>query len=88
MEGLGRHPWRPAHLHYIISKDGYDEVTTHIFDPDDPYIDSDSVFGVKESLIAEFVKVDNLARVAQMDFDGPYYWDVAFDFVLAPKSQV
>jgi catechol 1,2-dioxygenase len=86
LEGLGRHPWRPAHLHYIISKDGYDEVTTHIFDPDDPYIDSDAVFGVKESLIAEFVKVDDPARVAEMGFDGPYYWDVAFDFILAPKS--
>ena len=86
LDQLGRHPYRPAHLHYIISKDGYDEVTTHIFDPDDPYIDSDSVFGVKESLIAEFNKVDDPSRVAEMAFEGPHYWDVEFDFVLAPQK--
>lgn len=86
LERLGRHPYRPAHLHYIISKEGYDEVTTHIFDPDDIYIDNDAVFGVKESLIAEFNKVDDPARVAEMGFEGPHYWDVAFDFVLAPKG--
>lgn len=87
LENLGRHPYRPAHLHYIISKDGYDEVTTHIFDPDDIYIDNDAVFGVKESLIAEFVKVDDPARIAEMGFNGPHYWDVEFDFVLAPKGR-
>ncbi|MBD3664168.1 intradiol ring-cleavage dioxygenase [Sulfitobacter aestuariivivens] len=82
---LGRHPFRPAHLHYIISKDGYDEVTTHIFDPDDIYIDSDSVFGVKESLIADFVRVEDSDRIAEVGFDGLFYWDVEFDFILAPK---
>ena len=49
---LGRHPYRPAHLHFIVEAEGYDRLTTHIFDPDDPYLDSDAVFGVKESLIA------------------------------------
>ena len=83
---LGRHPYRPAHLHYILSKDGYDTVTTHIFDPDDIYINNDSVFGVKESLIAEFVKVEDADRIKEVGFDGDYYWDVDFDFVLAPKS--
>lgn len=83
---LGRHPYRPAHLHYIVSKDGCDELTTHIFDPDDPYIDSDSVFGVKKSLIADFRKVEDAGKVSEAGFDGPYYWDVEFDFVLAPKK--
>jgi catechol 1,2-dioxygenase len=86
LEDLGRHPNRPAHLHYILSKDGYDEVTTHIFDPDDPYINNDAVFGVKESLIADFVKVEDPSRLAEMGFDGPHFWDVEFDFVLAPKG--
>lgn len=85
LSDLGRHPFRPAHLHYILTKDGYDEVTTHIFDPDDPYINNDAVFGVKESLIAEFVHVDDPARSAEVGLDGPY-WDVEFDFVLAPKG--
>lgn len=84
---MGRHPFRPAHLHYIVSKDGYDEVTTHIFDPDDPYIDSDAVFGVKESLIAEFEKVTDPERIAAAGFDGAHFWDVEFDFVMAPLGQ-
>lgn len=86
LEALGRHPWRPAHLHFIVSKDGYDDVTTHIFDPDDPYIDSDAVFGVKESLIADFVRVDDPAKVSEMGFAGPHFWRVDFNFVLAGKS--
>ena len=86
LEDLGRHPYRPAHLHYIISKDGYDEVTTHIFDPDDPYIDSDAVFGVKKSLIATFNKVNEAERIKAVGLSGEYYWDVEFDFVLAPKG--
>ena len=49
LKDLGRHPYRPAHLHYIVTKDGYDEVMTHIFDPNDLYIDSDAVFGVKKA---------------------------------------
>lgn len=82
---LGRHPFRPAHLHYIVSKEGFDELTTHIFDPDDEYLHSDAVFGVKESLIAEFTRVEEQSRIDDAGFDGAY-WDVEFDFVLAPKK--
>lgn len=85
LAALGRHPFRPAHLHFIVSKDGFDTLITHIFDPDDPYIDSDAVFGVKKSLIAEFNKVDDPTRSLSVGFDGPY-WDVEFDFVLAAKA--
>jgi len=83
---LGRHPYRPAHLHFIVSKNGFDEVTTHIFVPDDPYINNDAVFGVKESLIADFNKVEDPEKIAEMGFDNSYYWEIEFDFVLAPKS--
>jgi protocatechuate 3,4-dioxygenase beta subunit len=85
LRSLGRHPYRPAHLHYIVSSDGYDTLTTHIFDPDDPYLHSDSVFGVKESLIAAFNKVEDLERAKSVGFDGPY-WDTEFDFVLADQN--
>ncbi|MGB0796312.1 MAG: intradiol ring-cleavage dioxygenase [Paracoccaceae bacterium] len=73
---LGRHPFRPAHLHYIIEADGFETLTTHTFDPDDPYIHSDAVFGVKESLIAQYKDTTP---------DGSYQkqWEVEFDFVLA-----
>ncbi len=60
-------------------------MTTHIFDPDDPYIDSDAVFGVKKSLIATFNKVNEAERIKAVGLSGEYYWDVEFDFVLAPK---
>ena len=86
LEDLGRHPFRPAHLHYIVSADGFDDITTHIFDPDDPYLHSDAVFGVKESLVAEFNRVDDQARIREVGFAGSHYWDVEFDFVMAPAS--
>jgi catechol 1,2-dioxygenase len=79
---LGRHPYRPAHLHYIIEAEGFARLVTHIFDPNDPYIASDAVFGVKESLMAEFTPVTDPAKVAAAGFASPYY-DTEFDFVLA-----
>ncbi|MEX0340294.1 MAG: intradiol ring-cleavage dioxygenase [Arenibacterium sp.] len=80
---LGRHPYRPAHFHYLIEKEGYDKLTTHIFDPDDKYINSDAVFGVKESLMAEFKPVDDPEKSKALGLDGSRYYDVEHDFVLA-----
>ena len=82
LHALGRHPYRPAHLHYILKADGFETLTTHIFDPDDLYINSDAVFGVKESLLAEFKRVDDPARAKDLEFAGPF-WEVEHDFVLA-----
>jgi hydroxyquinol 1,2-dioxygenase len=53
---LGRHPNRPAHVHFMIAADGYETLITHIFSAESPYLDSDAVFGVKNSLIATFGK--------------------------------
>jgi catechol 1,2-dioxygenase len=50
----GRHPWRPAHIHMIIRAPGYRTVTTHIFDAASTYLDSDTVFAVKPSLVRSF----------------------------------
>jgi hydroxyquinol 1,2-dioxygenase len=52
---MGRHPYRPAHIHFRVSARGFDPVTTHLFVAGDPYLDSDAVFGVKRSLIVPFV---------------------------------
>ncbi len=79
---LGRHPYRPAHFHYILEADGFESLTTHIFDPDDPYIHSDAVFGVKASLMAKFERIEDAAAIAEAGFDEPYYL-VEHDFVLA-----
>ncbi|MEQ6247266.1 intradiol ring-cleavage dioxygenase [Sulfitobacter sp. HNIBRBA3233] len=82
---LGRHPFRPAHLHYIVEADGYERLVTHIFDPDDDYIHSDAVFGVKESLMAKFEKIEDPGRIVAEGVDGPFY-EVIHDFVLAPEK--
>lgn len=68
------HPWRPAHLHFKIVAEGYETLVTHVFREGDRYLDSDAVFGVRESLVADWVKQP----------DGSYSLD--FDFVLNPKA--
>jgi catechol 1,2-dioxygenase len=83
LAALGRHPWRPAHLHDILEAEGHDRLVTHIFDPDDPWIASDAVFGVKESLLARFVWTTDAAAIAEAGFSGPF-WLVEHDFVLSP----
>ena len=80
---LGRHPFRPAHLHYIIKAPSFETLTTHIFDPDDAFITSDAVFGVKESLLAEFRRVEDPGRARELGFRAGWFWEVEHDFVLA-----
>ncbi len=83
---LSRHPYRPAHLHYIIKAHGFETLTTHIFDPDDPYIQSDAVFGVKESLLAQFQHVEDSVRANELGFSGKF-WQIEHDFVLARPEE-
>jgi hydroxyquinol 1,2-dioxygenase len=52
----GRHPWRPAHVHFMVKAPGYQTLITHVFRDGDPYLDSDVVFGVRNSLVANFDK--------------------------------
>jgi hydroxyquinol 1,2-dioxygenase len=52
--GMGRHPYRPAHVHAIVSAPRYEKVATHLFVKGDAYLDSDAVFGVKHSLVVDF----------------------------------
>ncbi len=49
----GRHPYRPAHVHFMIASPGYETLVTHVFIAGDKYLDSDVVFGVKDKLIRE-----------------------------------
>ncbi|CAG8186886.1 unnamed protein product [Penicillium olsonii] len=55
LELMDRHPFRPAHIHILATKDDYRPLTTQIFDRKDKYLDNDSVFAVKDSLIVDFV---------------------------------
>ncbi|HLJ34151.1 MAG TPA: intradiol ring-cleavage dioxygenase [Ktedonobacteraceae bacterium] len=83
---LGRHPFRPAHIHLLISADGFAPVTTHLFVKGDPYLDSDAVFGTKDSLIVDFVRHDSAEEAARYNVTAPFY-KVAYDFVLKPLSK-
>lgn len=80
---MGRHPYRPAHTHMIISAPGYDSVTTHVFVEGDKYIDSDAVFGVKNSLVSEFARHEAGTAPDGRRMNKPYY-TVRYDFGLAP----
>jgi hydroxyquinol 1,2-dioxygenase len=55
LDATGRHPWRPAHIHMIVTAPGHRKLTTHIFDSESEYLESDAVFAVKPSLLREFV---------------------------------
>ena len=73
LRGAGRHNWRAAHIHAIVSAPGRRSVTTHIFDADNPYLDSDAVFGVKDSLVRPFRPAGpgdpaDVDYVVEMDF--------------------
>jgi catechol 1,2-dioxygenase len=85
LAAAGRHPWRPAHVHLIVRADGYAPVTTHIFDRESPYLDSDAVFAVKPSLLRDFVprSADDPERPDGVD--GPWF-SVRNDLVLAPLN--
>ncbi|HEY2237638.1 MAG TPA: dioxygenase [Streptosporangiaceae bacterium] len=67
-----RHPYRPAHIHFIVSADGYTPLTTHIFVAGTEYIDSDAVFAVKKSLITEFTQVDDPGLAARYQVSNPF----------------
>ncbi len=64
----GRHPWRAAHIHAIVSANGYLPVVTHVFDSQSEYLDSDAVFGVKQSLIRDFVPDEEGVLECEHDF--------------------
>ena len=82
---LGRHPFRPAHIHLLISAEGYHSVTTHLFVQGDPYLDSDAVFGTKDSLVVNFARKDSAQEAKRYGVSTPFY-TVEYDFVLEPKQ--
>ena len=81
LRAAGRHPMRPSHIHFMIGAPGYERLITHIFSDGDEYLDSDAVFGVKESLIAPYVPNHSAEEAAKYDFNTPFL-EMKFDFVL------
>jgi protocatechuate 3,4-dioxygenase beta subunit len=82
LRALGRHPYRPAHIHFIVSAEGFDPVTTHIFVAGGDYLDSDAVFGVKASLVEPFRLVSDPAEAAGYRVAAPFHL-VEHEFGLA-----
>ena len=82
---MGRHQFRAAHIHVIVSAPGYDTIVTHLFDPECQYLREDTVFGVKDSLVATFEKKVGPGAGEDADMKGEY-WSVPWDFVLSPAK--
>jgi hydroxyquinol 1,2-dioxygenase len=78
---MGRHPMRPGHIHMIVSAPGHHAITTHLFAAGSEYIDSDAVFGVKESLVTPYAKHPPGVAPDGAQLDADYY-TVNYDFKL------
>jgi catechol 1,2-dioxygenase len=86
LEVTGRHPNRPAHIHFIALADGYAPVTTHLFAAGSAYLDSDAVFGVKPSLVRDFAVVEDPARAAELGLPDRFR-AVDFEIVLLRSQE-
>jgi hydroxyquinol 1,2-dioxygenase len=85
LAATGRHPYRPAHIHFLVSAPGHRPLTTHMFVAGSPYLDSDAVFAVKDSLITDFTAVDDPELAAAYGLAGPFRL-ATFDIVLQPET--
>lgn len=89
LHATGRHPWRPSHLHFIITAPGHRTLVTEVFPSDDPYLDEDAVFGVRERLVMEYREQTERENIpgALINKEGvtDRFYTVDFDFVLVPE---
>ena len=85
---LERHAYRPAHIHFYISVPGniYDDLVTALYIRGDPYESSDAVFGVKQSLIVDIVKLNDATVAKKYDVDEQD-WLIKYDFVLTTRTE-
>jgi protocatechuate 3,4-dioxygenase beta subunit len=89
LRAAGRHPWRPSHLHYIVSAEGHRTLVTEVFPDDDPYLDEDTVFGVRDDLVMTYVPQPAGSFPEGFELSGKVdgaYSRVDFDLVLAPSD--
>lgn len=88
LEMTGRHPWRPAHMHFMIEAPGYERLVTHVFRDSDEYLGSDTVFGVRSSLIACYQPHQaGEPTPCGEPADRPFY-TLEFTFVLNARAEV
>lgn len=87
LDAMGRHPNRPGHMHFILRAPGHKTIVTHIFPSDSPYLDTDTVFGVKDGLIVDYIRHEPGTTPTGDTKTVPYH-TCHYDFQLAPVSDV
>jgi hydroxyquinol 1,2-dioxygenase len=86
LDKMGRHLNRPGHMHMMFNAPGHERLVTHIFVKDSPYLDSDAVFGVRNSLVVDFPKQQPGKAPDGRDMKKPYY-TAKYDFRLVPSAR-
>ncbi|MBX4930927.1 dioxygenase [Rhizobium bangladeshense] len=86
LQAQRRHPYRPAHLHALIFKEGYKTLISQVFDPSDPNIDSDVQFGVTAALTGDFVRHDE-PHPSDTDVTGPWF-SLDYTYVMEPGEAI
>jgi hydroxyquinol 1,2-dioxygenase len=84
LRAMGRHPMRPAHIHYRVEAAGHRPVTTHVFVAGDEYLDSDAAFAVKQELVIEPVRDTDPDHAAAFGVEAPFA-DFVFDVKLIKR---
>jgi hydroxyquinol 1,2-dioxygenase len=82
---MGRHPFRPGHMHMMLRKDGFAPLVTHLFVSDSEYLDSDAVFGVRNSLIVDWLPRQPGTAPDGRAVTGPWF-EAIYDFKLVPSA--
>ena len=86
LKAAARHPMRPAHIHFMVNAKGYDRLVTHVFVKGDKYIDSDAVFGVRDSLISKF-RMHKPGKAPDGTVLKTPYCTLHYDFVMRPAKK-
>lgn len=81
LENQHRHPYRPAHIHFVVIAEGYDTLISQVFADDSEYLGSDVVFGVNRSLVGTFEAHED-GKAPASDVKGQYY-TLEYEFIVA-----
>jgi catechol 1,2-dioxygenase len=81
LEHQHRHPYRPAHIHFVVIAEGYDTLISQVFADDSEYLGSDVVFGVNRALVGKFAAHED-GKAPVSDVSGEYY-TLEYEFVVA-----
>ncbi|MCB8882994.1 hydroxyquinol 1,2-dioxygenase [Acidisoma cellulosilytica] len=85
MRATNRHPMRPAHIHFMIQKPGFDTLVTHVFVEGDTYLDSDAVFGVRSSCVGRYERHERGEAPDGTVLEAPFF-TLDYTFSLAPQA--